>query len=1386
MFFLRQRSPAIGRWVLLVAVMLAVIGAKLRLIDRYGSDLPYWDQWDGEGDRMLRPYMEGKLTAADLFAPHNEHRPVLTRLWALALFEAGDRQWDDRVQMAANTVLHVAVALLLVALAWRALSPPAAVAFGALTAVLFSSAVSWENTLAGFQSQFYFLLLFSALHIGATWLARPRSLLWWLAPVAGIGGLLSMAAGPLSALANLAGWALRAARDRRIGRDDLWVVATNVALVIAGFWLKAKVPEHEALKTATATAWLSSFLHQLSWPLRFSGVGVVALTPGIALAVSFYRRRIDGAIATTLIAAVTWWILQAAAIAYARGAGNYGYSSRYFDTLSIGILANVLSLAYLIRSACPPRLRTSAIATLAIALAGVAWGLARERVDAEQHILGSLDRVQQSRIVAVRDYLATHDDAFFAKKGWDQLPYPDARRLAQLLDTPSLRKILPASVRLPPAIEPDGAATNAFAPDPPPGAPATPDQRKAWYSAPGKDAHFTSAPVKLDHGRVTLFVIGESLGRARLWLTDAQGREVRIALPPAAPQWRNVTFIVRRGWYRLHVARDGAGWIGFTQPTTNATLAVFAQTLAAAGRWIFVVGVAAFAIAAIAIMRPNTVEPVKRGRHLAAAFAAGCLALPLLVAILERNRATSIASADDSEPAMRDFALTDASGAADAKYRGAAFVMAGDPSRWWGTYVDGDGFTGTITSTPFTLSEPLVHVPITGYPNFGRNSLALEIFGANGKVRSSIAYTGSNPGEHPGRWDISTAEWVGAQARLVLTDRETAPRGWLAVGAPVIRARPGVRWLEGVPRNYGRFAIASLTLAVLLFLPGLALRTWRRQPASFASSDRPTPPTPMGAAALGLPGFALLVLGGVAIWIGGSAAFELLAPLWLALHVALAGWLCCRWWHDGIPCDGDELRSLAVYGCAVVAALALGVLPLEIAQEFDPHSTAQARMIASPPDHAIPYRTAVYFWFGKSGREDRAAYFGEDWSVASRGPLLPLATTAAFAVFNAHPTDPPADAISPWPASNDGFYVARILAILVNAWVILGGAALARRLAPESACLALVWLAVSPVVAINTDFIWPKLLATFFILLAIEAVLARRRLGYAGLYTALAYLSHPLGGLFAIPLATWLAHRTWSELPGATAQIPGGSNHAARMRATFRQVLTFAAIVAACLLPWLAYKLWLGYPDKFARYPLGDSRGFETAATIASWLRCRWSNLWLSLVPGAFYFSPYMHQWLAGALSEPLRWAIGYAKTMPGELGIAAYCVGCYAVIARPPNRTFAQLRIHFLGGALALLLVFWGFSDDGLGRNCLEPLAVLVAVYAVAARPNARWWSWVVLVAAIESLLVRIIGVTCAPGFSGNAGNGEVLALGTIVIAASLAPAAWLLSRRWRTHDLR
>src|ERR1035438_9327464 len=166
----RMRMLAAG--VALAGGCLA-FGAKLVLVHACGSDVPYMDQWDAVGNALLAPRAQGELRAADFLRPHNEHRPVFTRLIDYAL-AVSNRQWDPLLEMTVNAAIHACLCAALLLFARRLVTGLRYACAALVITLLFVLPFDWENTLQGFQSQFY-LLEWGALGTLPGWACRrPR------------------------------------------------------------------------------------------------------------------------------------------------------------------------------------------------------------------------------------------------------------------------------------------------------------------------------------------------------------------------------------------------------------------------------------------------------------------------------------------------------------------------------------------------------------------------------------------------------------------------------------------------------------------------------------------------------------------------------------------------------------------------------------------------------------------------------------------------------------------------------------------------------------------------------------------------------------------------------------------------------------------------------------------------------------------------------------------------------------------------------------------------------------------------------------------------------------------------------------------------------------
>ena len=185
----------------LAALLFTVVAAKLTLLRHYPMPVPFWDQWDGEASSLYLPFANGGLTWRQMFTLHNEHRIFFTRVLAMTLLMVNG-QWDPQLQIVVNIALHALTAVVLGAVLWLAAGRCWLGWIAITIALAIAPPFALENTLAGFQSQFYFLVLFSIL---AIWLMGTRpagSAAWFVGWLCAFATIFTVAGGILSRRGN--------------------------------------------------------------------------------------------------------------------------------------------------------------------------------------------------------------------------------------------------------------------------------------------------------------------------------------------------------------------------------------------------------------------------------------------------------------------------------------------------------------------------------------------------------------------------------------------------------------------------------------------------------------------------------------------------------------------------------------------------------------------------------------------------------------------------------------------------------------------------------------------------------------------------------------------------------------------------------------------------------------------------------------------------------------------------------------------------------------------------------------------------------------------------------------------------------------------------------
>ncbi len=588
-----------GGWAL--SLFLMGLGVKFMMVLKSDSPLPYLDQWEAEAINTYLPWFHHTLSLGDLFKAHNEHRIFWTKLYDLALLIL-NRQWDSELQMALNAVVHCAtlagfgwlMARLMGRENWPFIWLPLA-----LTLML---PFAWENTLAGFQSQFYFMLIFSLLTIWLLGLSEPWSLRWFLGAAAGVAGWFTMASGFLGAVAVAGICLLDIAKEPRAWRRQLPTLIVCAALTIGGVLLKAHVPRHAVYQAQSVLAFQLSLGKNLAWPSSFYGwLMPLNLLPLILLAWAYAHTKERPAAERMTLAVGAWGILQGAAAAYARGETGVMPASRYMDPESFIMIANVLSIVLLARRYWQ-QLEWKRFWRVALVLWGIAclWGLCTLTRAAESaNGIPDWQARQEKRVAFARAFMATDDEKVLHTRFSGDLPHPDTALLASLLRDKDIREILPACARKPLLLVPDGDNDGPFALNGSNFTNRNEPGERCWGSFPGAGTRtrgrFESwgvGPGLLPYLEIP---VAGDLGEAGLSL-ELVGRETGAAKPVRPPEvpgerWENVRVHAPMERFEI-LARDESDtkWFAFKEPREMGWLSYWSRRMLEAWRFCVIAG----------------------------------------------------------------------------------------------------------------------------------------------------------------------------------------------------------------------------------------------------------------------------------------------------------------------------------------------------------------------------------------------------------------------------------------------------------------------------------------------------------------------------------------------------------------------------------------------------------------------------------------------------------------------------------------------------------------------------------------------------------------------------------------------------------------------------
>lgn len=421
-------------------------GAKLVLIARYGNPTPFGDQWDGEARDLYLPWLKGTLSLSDLLSPHNEHRIFTTKLWDLFLLKINGGLWDPIFQMVSNAVIHVVALTLLLYFLSKSLPKPLFWPLLVFTGVLFSFPFDFENTLWGFQAQWYFLLFFTMIFLWAMIRYPPLSPLWWVGFGCGELSALSLASGAVTLAAGLGVLLVRWIKEKERNRPIIIALVLVATAFVVSVVLTPHIPYHDRFRAHSIHEFLKSLATAMAWPAPPIGAVLISL-PLCLFLLGHLRRRLSPFDASWFVFACGLWVLgQFAILSYGRANGNV-LSTRYLDLYSIGLILDFFCLLFFLSRPSEKKW------TLTLAKVGTTLWILIATISFAKEYNGILDSIRDQTLSRleeeknVRAYLDTHDFSFLQNKLFPQfIPYPDAPFLRSMLDDSMIANILPSDL----------------------------------------------------------------------------------------------------------------------------------------------------------------------------------------------------------------------------------------------------------------------------------------------------------------------------------------------------------------------------------------------------------------------------------------------------------------------------------------------------------------------------------------------------------------------------------------------------------------------------------------------------------------------------------------------------------------------------------------------------------------------------------------------------------------------------------------------------------------------------------------------------------------------------------------------------------------------------
>ena len=189
----------------------------------------------------------------------------------------------------------------------------------------------------------------------------------------------------------------------------------------------------------------------MGWPIRVPVLGaVIRNAPAVLFAITMLRARPPAEDRRWFLFALVVW-MGGQSLVLAHGRATHAVASRYMDLFAIDVLTNFACLLVVAKNWADARAWTVPMAAVwAAVVLGSLGASVRANCRHDLPVRRDTARVQEHN---TRNYVLTGDIGHLMDKPHLHVPYPRPEQLASVLDTPSIRSILPRNINATTATE---------------------------------------------------------------------------------------------------------------------------------------------------------------------------------------------------------------------------------------------------------------------------------------------------------------------------------------------------------------------------------------------------------------------------------------------------------------------------------------------------------------------------------------------------------------------------------------------------------------------------------------------------------------------------------------------------------------------------------------------------------------------------------------------------------------------------------------------------------------------------------------------------------------------------------------------------------------------